>query len=121
MTLCELGERRLLELLRHLEPRRADLPGRAPEYPGAGVLGPVDAVAEPHQPVAAVEHALDVGGRVPGPVHVLEHVEDARGGATVEGARQRPDGRRERRRDVRAGGGDDPRGERGGVHAVLGG
>ena len=44
-----------LELLGHLQSRRADLAGGAPQHAGARILGAVDAVAEAHQPVAPVE------------------------------------------------------------------
>src|SRR5215210_1868423 len=55
----QFRERRLLELLRHLEARRADLARGAAEHAGARVLRPVDAVAEAHQAIAAVERVLD--------------------------------------------------------------
>ena len=51
----QLGERDPLELLGDLEPRRAELHRRAAEQPRARILGAVDAVAEAHQPLAAVE------------------------------------------------------------------
>ena len=54
---CELGQRGLLERLGDLDARRAELVGRAAQHAGARVLGAVDAVAEAHQPLAAVEHA----------------------------------------------------------------
>ena len=52
---CELGERGLLQRLGDLEARRAELARRAAQHARARVLGAVDAVAEAHQPVAAVE------------------------------------------------------------------
>src|SRR5215207_3531248 len=51
----ELRRRRLLERLGDLEAGRADLARRAAQHRGARVLGAVDAVAEPHQPLALVE------------------------------------------------------------------
>ena len=53
----QLGQRGLLERLGDLEPRRADLARGAAQHAGARILGAVDAVAEAHQPVAAVEQA----------------------------------------------------------------
>ena len=52
---CELGERGLLERLGDLDARRAELARGAAQHPRARVLGAVDAVAEAHQPLAAVE------------------------------------------------------------------
>jgi hypothetical protein len=43
-------------------------------------------VAEAHQAVAAVEHVLDVALGVAEPLHVVEHVEHARGRAAVQRA-----------------------------------
>ena len=51
----QLGERRLLERLGDLDARRAELARGAAQHAGARVLGAVDAVAEAHQPLAAVE------------------------------------------------------------------
>src|SRR3954466_8508738 len=49
----QLGQSGVLERLRTLEPRRADLTCGAAQHAGARVLGAVDAVAEAHQPLAA--------------------------------------------------------------------
>ena len=117
----QLGERGALELLGDLEPRRAEIHRRAPQQARSRILGPVDPVAEAHQPVAGVEQVLDVvldrvGGR-----GAVEHRQHARRGAAVERPREGADRRRERRAAVGAGRGDDPGGERGGVEPVLGG
>ena len=49
-------ERGLLERRRHLDARRAELDRGALEHAGARVVGAVDAVAEAHDPLAAIEH-----------------------------------------------------------------
>ena len=121
MRSCSSRQRRLLERLGHLDARRADLLGGAAQHPGARVLGPVDAVAEAHQPVAAVEQLLHVALGVARLGHVVEHLEHARGRAAVQRPRQRADRAGQRSRHVGAGGGDHAGGEGGGVHAVLGG
>ena len=56
--LAQLLERGLLQRLGDLEARGAELLGGPPQHAGARVLGAVDAVAEAHEPLAAVEEAL---------------------------------------------------------------
>ena len=102
----QLGERGLLERLGDLEARRAELARGAPQHPRARVLGAVDAVAEAHQPLAAVERVLDPALGVAELLDLVEHLQHARGRAAVQRAGQRADGARERGRDVGAGGGD---------------
>ena len=58
---------------------------------GARVLGAVDAVAEAHQPLAAVEHVLDPALGVAGALDVVEHLQHARRRAAVQRARERAD------------------------------
>ena len=88
---------------------------------GARVLGAVDAVAEAHQPLAAVQRVLDPLVGVAELLDLVEHLQHARRRAAVQRAAERADRARQRRGDVGAGRGDDARGERRGVHAVLGG
>ena len=59
----QLGERGLLERFGDLDARRAELARGAAQHAGARVLGAVDAVAEAHQPLAAVERVLDPAAR----------------------------------------------------------
>ena len=66
-----------LERLGHLHPGRVDLVRGAAQHPGARVLGAVDAVAEAHQPLAAVQHVLDVLLGVARLGHVVEHLQHA--------------------------------------------
>ena len=114
-------ERRLLELFRDVVPRRAELLRRPAQQPGARILGAVDAVAEAHQPLAAVEQVVDVAVDVAGLCGGVEHRQHPCGRAAVERPGERADCRGERRRAVGAGRGDDPGGEGRGVEAVLGG
>ena len=116
----QLRQRRVLQRQRRLVPGRPEFLGGAAEHPGPRVLGPVDPVAEPHQPVMAVEGRFHVAFRVAGPLHLLEHVQHPGRGAAVQRARQGADRAGHRRGDVGAGGRDHPGGEGGGVHAVLG-
>ena len=90
------------------------------QHPRARVFGAVDAVAEAHQAVAAVERVRDPALGVAGRFDFVEHLQHARGRAAVQRARERAHRGGQRRGDVGAGRGDDARGERGGVHAVLG-
>ena len=117
----ELRQRGLLERLGDLEALGADLARGAAQDRGARVLGAVDAVAEAHQALALVERLLDPLLGVAGLLDLVEHLQHARGRAAVQRPRQRADRGAQRRRDVRAGGGDHARRERRGVHAVLGG
>ena len=110
-----------LELVGDLVARRAELLRRLLQQACARILGAVDAVAEAHQPLAALDQPLDVrlgiarlGGRV-------EHRQHPRGRAAVERAGERADRRRERGGAVGAGRGGDPGDERRGVEPVLAG
>ena len=58
--LAQRGDRRLLERLGDLDPRRAELLAPCAEDARARILGAVDAMAEAHDPVAARQHLLDV-------------------------------------------------------------
>ncbi len=117
----QLGQRGLLELLGRLQARGVDLLGGATQHSRAGVLGPVDAVAEAHQPLAAVEQVLHVALGVALALDAVEHVQHPRGRAAVQRAAQRAHGAAQRGGNVGARGGDHPGGEGGRVHAVLGG
>ena len=77
--------------------------GGAAQDPRARVFGAVDAVAEAHQALAAVERVGDPLLGVARRFDFLEHLQHARRRAAVQRARQRADGARERRREVRAG------------------
>ena len=92
------------------------------QQPGARILGAVDAVAEAHDPLAAVEQVVRRSASAsPACRRRVEHRQHARGRAAVERAGERADRRRERRGAVGARRRDDPRGEGRGVEAVLGG
>lgn len=108
-------------LERHLVARGAEPLAGVAQDGGARVVGPVDAVPEAHEALAAVEDTLDVCRRVTRALDTLDHVLGARGGATVQRPREGADGTGHAGRDVGAGGGDDPGREGRGVHAVLGG
>ena len=120
-ALAQLLERGGLEGLGDLVARGVELQAGPPEHAGPRVLGAVDAVAEAHQPLAAVQDALDVALGVAGALDLLEHVQHAAGRTAVQRPGHGADGPGDRRGDVRAGRGDHARGERGGVHPVLGG
>src|SRR6185437_4695585 len=98
-----------------------DLLGGAAQDPSARVLCTVDAVAEAHEALPAVEQPLDVAVGVALGGDVVEHLQHARGGAAVQRPRQRAHRAGQRRGDVGPGRGDHAGGEGGGVHAVLGG
>ena len=87
----QLGERGLLERLGDLEALRADLLRGAAQHAGARVLGAVDAVAEAHQPLAAVQQLLDVALGVALALDLVEHLQHAAGRAAVQRAAQRAD------------------------------
>ena len=74
-ALAQLSQRRLLERLGDLEAGGVQLLGRAAQDAGARVLGAVHAVAEAHQPLAAVEDALDVAVGVTGALDLLDHAQ----------------------------------------------
>ena len=63
LACLELRQRRPLELLGDLEARRGELATGAAQDPGARIFGPVDAVAEPHQPLPAVERVWHPAAR----------------------------------------------------------
>ena len=77
-------------------------------------------MAEAHEPLAARESVAHPLLGVLRGTHLGQLVDHLGGGASMEWALHRADGARHGRRDVRAGGGDDPCGERGGVEPVLG-
>ena len=117
----QLGQRRLLERLGDLEAPRADLARGPAQDARPGVLGAVDAVAEAHEPLAAVQQRLDVALGV-ARCSTSSSIFSTRDGAPpCSGPAERADRARQRRGDVGAGRGDDARGERRGVHPVLGG
>ena len=120
MARGQLLESGLLQRLGDLDARRLELARGSPQDTCPRVLGAVDAVAEAHDALAAVEQIAHVLGDVIGVRHLVEHLEDAGRGAAVERAGESADGRGHRGRAVRAGRGDDAAGEGGGVGAVLG-
>src|SRR5699024_979549 len=71
-ALSQLRERRLLQLLRDLVAGGLQLLGGAAQHPCPGVLGAVDAVAESHQPFAAVQQRLHVRAGVAGLLHLSD-------------------------------------------------
>jgi hypothetical protein len=76
-------------------------------------------VPEAHQPLAAVEHVLDIALGVSARSDIIKHLQHAAGGASMERTRQRADGCAQRRSNVRAGRCDYPRRKGRSVHAVL--
>ena len=120
-TLTQLGQRSLLQGVRHLIPRGAQPSAGVAQHASPGVFGPVDPVTEAHEPLTPVEHVLDVFPGVAGLLDAFEHVQHPRRGTAVQRPAHRADGTREARSDVGAGGGDDPGREGRGVHAVLSG
>src|SRR4051794_20934885 len=71
----QLGERGLLERLGDLVALGPDLLGGPAQHAGARVLGAVDAVAEAHEPLAAVERVLDPAIGVAELLDLVEHLE----------------------------------------------
>ena len=69
----QLRERGALERLGDLEAGRAELARRAPQHARPRVLGAVDAVAEAHQPLAAVEDRADDAAGVALALDLVEH------------------------------------------------
>src|SRR5690606_4428378 len=90
-TVVQFLQRGLLQRLRHLVPRRSQLPGGAPQHPGTWVLGPVDAVAETHESLTTVEYLLDVLLRVAHLLDRFDHVQHAGRGPAVQRPGQRAD------------------------------
>ena len=112
----------VLDLDRPLEPVGAMLHplGDRAQRGGARVVRAVDAVAEAHQPLAAVERVADPGfGRCRG-LHLAELVDDLGRRAAVERSLHRADRRGHGRCDVRPGRGDDAGREGRRVEAMLG-
>ena len=100
----------------------AQVAGRAPQHAGARILGPIDAVPEAHEALAAVQPRRGPsarGRRARSPPHRASAARAGR--AAVQRAAQRADRAGEGGGHVGAGRGDDARGEGRGVHAVLGG
>ena len=118
---AQLLDRGPLELLGHLEARRAEIHRGSAEEPRARVLGAVDAMTEAHQPLAAVEQVIDVLLDRVGRRCSVQHRQHARRGAAVQRPGECADRRRERGAAVGARRGDDPSGEGGRVEPVLGG
>jgi len=100
-----------LERLGDLVARGTDLLRRPPQHRRTRILGAVDAVAEPHQPLAGVERLLDPALRVTRGLDLVEHLQHARGRAAVQRARERADRAAQRGGDVGTGGGDHARRE----------
>jgi hypothetical protein len=120
MASGELLQRGLFERLGDLDARRLELARRPAQDAGARILGAVDAMPEAHDALTPVEEVADVLRDVVGVRHLVEHLENARRGPAMERARESADGRRHRRRAVRAGRGHDAAREGRGVRAVLG-
>ncbi len=87
---------------------------------GARVVGPVDAVAEAHDPAVVGDRLAGPGLGVVDRADLVELADDLRRGAPVERALECADRAADRRGEVRAGRRDHPGGERRGVQAVLG-
>ena len=101
-----------LQLGQHVDGRALDglgeLHQRAPQPLGdraqqhrTRVVRLVDAVAEAHDALAALDGPADVGLGPVGRADGVEHVERPAGGPAVQRARQRPDGGHDRRCEVR--------------------
>jgi hypothetical protein len=120
----ELGQHldhRGLDLLGEVDLAGTDALGHAPEEQRPRVVGLVDAVAEAHDLLAPLDGVDQVGAGVVLGADGLEHVEGPAGRPAVQRARQRTDATDHGGSQVGAGGGDDPRRERGGVEAVVDG
>ena len=76
-------------------------------------------MAEAHDPLAATDRVADPLLGALGRADLVELVDDLGRGAAVERALEGADGAADRAREVRPGRGDDARGERRGVEAVL--
>ena len=121
----ELGEHAegdVLDRDRELQPVRLVLHrlGDPSERLRARVVGPVDPVAEAHQPLAAGDRVADPLLGVLRRADPVDLLDDLRWGAAVERALHRADRAGHRGRDVAPRGRDDPGRERRGVQAVLG-
>ena len=105
MPLGEDAQRDVLDLDRELRATRAVLHplGDLAQRRGARVVGAVDAMAEAHQPLAAVERLADPRLGVLGRADLAELVDDLRRRAAVERPLHRADRARDRRRDVASG------------------
>ena len=112
-------QRRLLERRRDLDAGRAELHRRPPQHRRARVVRPIDAVAEAHDPLTAVEQVPDVLLGIVRLGRAVDHRQHPRRRAAVEGAGERADGGAHRRRAVGAGRCRDAGGEGGRVQAVL--
>ena len=87
LTGVELRERSLLERFGDFKARRAKFCACAPQHPRAGVFGAVDAMAEAHQPLTAVERLADPPLGVARLFDFIEHLQHARGRPAVQRAR----------------------------------
>ncbi len=120
MRLVEDLERDLLGVLgRLVELGRGGLRHLLEDF-RARIVGPVDAVAEPGEAgvlgVGLAQPAVRVGSRA----DLVQHRACGKRRPAVRRALQRSDGPDHARRQVAAGGCDDPGGEGGGVQAVIG-
>ena len=77
LTRVKLRQGSLLERFRHLKARRAQFLAGAAQHARARVFRAVDAVAEAHQPVAAVEGVVYPALGIAEFFDLLEHLQDA--------------------------------------------
>ena len=94
--------------------------GQAPEVGRPRILGVVDAMPEPHDPLLLHERVLDPRLRAVHVAHLEQHLHDADVGAPVKRALERPDSGNHPRVHVGQGRHRDPRRERGRVQLVVG-
>ncbi len=123
-TRLQLGQhvdRRALDGLRELDQRATEALGDRAQEHRARVVGLVDAVAEAHDALAALDGGADVGVGALGCADGVQHVEGAAGGPAVEWSRQRADGGDDGGAEVRPGGRDDACREGRRVEAVVDG
>src|SRR6266540_7033857 len=83
------------------------------------VLGLVDAMPEPHDPLPPAQPFLDVTLSVGRVAHLLQHLHGLLVGPAVERALEGADGPGDRGEHVGQGRGDHASGERGGIHGVV--
>jgi hypothetical protein len=97
VALGQLFERRPLESDCDLYARRAQLDCGPFQQARARILCPVDAMAEAHDPLAAVEPLLDPTLGVTRLCDLVEHRNDVRGRPAMQRPRERADRRGQRR------------------------
>ncbi len=90
LACLQLGERCLLERLGDLDAVGAELLGGAAQHARPRVLGAVDAVAEAHEALAAVEGILDPLVGVTGSLDLVEHLQHAEGAPPWSGPLSAP-------------------------------